>query len=387
MTAPRLEINLTKIHHNTRVLVERLRQRGIATTGITKAFLGLPAMARVLVDAGVHSLGDARIENIESMRRNLVPAQMILIRSPMLSQAERVVGSADVSFNTEPEVIAKLSAIAAASGKMHGVVLMVELGDLREGIMPTNLAGVVLQTLRLPNIVLEGIGTNLACRSGVTPDAKNMTALSDLADAIESEFQIRLNTVTGGNSSNLKWAFGASRIGRVNNLRLGESILLGQDPLQRKSIRGLFKDAITFVAEVIESNLKPTMPWGEIGYSTFGQTAICKVEGEVDQAILAAGHQDSDVKGLQPPAGLKIVAASSDHLVIRSTSGRLAVGSEIRFQPNYSALLQAMTSPFVEKEVILHDGDERAERAIGKAVTHDITRKNDRLEICSTQSY
>ncbi|MGI9522641.1 MAG: alanine/ornithine racemase family PLP-dependent enzyme [Hyphomicrobiaceae bacterium] len=371
MTAPRLEINLTKISHNTRVLVERLGQRGITTTGITKAFLGLPAMARVLVDAGVCALGDARIENIESMRLNLVTAQMILIRSPLLSQAERVVRSADLSFNTEPEVIAKLSAVAAALDKMHGVVLMVELGDLREGIMPANLASVVLQTLRLPNIILEGIGTNLACRSGVTPDSKNMTALSDLADAIESEFQIRLSTVTGGNSSNLKWAFSAPQIGRVNNLRLGESILLGQDPLQRKSIRGLHKDAITFVAEVIESKLKPTMPWGEIGYSTFGQTTIRKDECGLDQAILAAGHQDIDVAGIQPPAGLNIVAASSDHLVVRPTSGRLTIGSEFRFQPNYSAILRAMTSPFVVKEVISYDGAERPEGAICETITRD----------------
>ena len=371
MTAPRLEINLTKIHHNACVLVHRLKRRGITTTGITKAFLGMPAMSRVMVDAGVRALGDARIENIESMRRNRAAAQMVLIRSLMLSQAERVVESADLSFNTEPEVIAKLSSVAAVSNKMHGIVLMVELGDLREGIMPSNLASVVLQTLQLPNIFLEGIGTNLACRSGVTPDAKNMAVLSDLADAIEAEFQVRLSTVTGGNSSNLKWAFSAPQIGRINNLRLGESILLGQDPLQRKPITGLHRDAITFVAEVIESKLKPTMPWGEIGYSTFEQAAIGADACDIDQAILAAGHQDVDVAGLQPPAGLKIIAASSDHLVVRSTLGRLAIGSEFRFRPNYSAILRAMTSTFVEKEVISCDGVVRPERAIRETFTRD----------------
>ena len=351
MSAPRLQIDLAKIHHNARILVERLKQRGIATTGVTKAFLGMPELAQTLLDAGVRSLGDARIENIEAMRRDHVVAEMILIRSPMLSQVDRVVASADMSFNTEPDVIVKLSSAARASSKMHGIVLMVELGDLREGILPVDLASVVLQTLRLPNIVLKGIGTNLACRSGVKPDAGNMAALSNLADAIESQFRIALSMVTGGNSSNLEWAFGAPQIGRINNLRLGESILLGRDPLQRRSISGLYTDAITFVAEVIEAKLKPSMPWGEIGYSTFGETTITVDHGDISQAILAVGQQDVDATGLRPPSGVKIIGSSSDHLVVRSTKERPAIGAEFRFELNYSALLRAMTSPFVAKDV------------------------------------
>ena len=88
---------------------------------------------------------------------------MTLIRSPMISQVERVVAHADVSFNTEMEVIGKLSDAAYGSGRTHGIVLMVELGDLREGIMPEDLLSTVRETLRCRNIVLKGIGTNLAC--------------------------------------------------------------------------------------------------------------------------------------------------------------------------------------------------------------------------------
>ena len=248
---------------------------------------------------------------------------------------------------------------------MHGVVLMVELGDLREGIMPSELASVVLHTLRLPNVALRGIGTNLACRSGIMPDAKNMAVLSELADAVEAQFRIALGTVTGGNSSNLEWAFGASQTGRINNLRIGEAILLGQDPSQRKPIGGLYTDAITLVAEVIEAKLKPSVPWGEIGHGAFDDASTIVDRGTICQAILPVGQQDVDATGLQPPAGVKIIGASSDHLVVESMIGELAIGRELKFQMNYSALLRAMTSPFVAKDMISEFRDVQFGQAIG----------------------
>ncbi len=68
MAAPRLEIRLDRIGHNARTLVERLRVRGIAVCGVTKAALGAPEIASELLAAGVVSLGESRIENIESLR-------------------------------------------------------------------------------------------------------------------------------------------------------------------------------------------------------------------------------------------------------------------------------------------------------------------------------
>lgn len=347
MTAPRLEVDLDKIEHNARTLVERLAKRGISVTGVTKAVLGSPEIARTLLRAGVSGIGDSRIENIESMRRAGVAATMTLIRSPMLSQTDRVVAAADVSFNTELCVVESLSKAAQRIGRDHGVVLMVELGDLREGIMPADLEDVVNQTIMLPNIRLMGIGTNLACRSGVSPDSNNMEELSSLAGAIEAKFGITVDVVSGGNSANLNWALSGADVGRVNNLRLGESILLGREPLFRQPIDGLFTDAVKLVAEVIESKIKPSLPWGKIGQTAFGESGIHSDRGPVRQSILAVGIQDTDPEGLSPPLGMQIVGASSDHLILESQTGNLNVGDEVALQPNYGALLRSMTSPFV----------------------------------------
>ncbi|MEN8728728.1 MAG: alanine/ornithine racemase family PLP-dependent enzyme, partial [Desulfuromonadales bacterium] len=301
MSAPRLEIDLRKIHHNARTLVERLGKRSISVTGITKATLGSAEIAATLLEAGVKRLGDSRIENIEAMRSALSAAEMTLIRSPMLSQAKRVVMSADVSCNTEIEVIKKLSLEAQKAGRTHGVILMVELGDLREGIMPEDVTDTVRETLTLPNIYFKGIGTNLACRSGVSPDSRNMTMLSGLADSIEATLGLSIDIVSGGNSANLEWALSGAEIGRINDLRLGEAILLGCETLHRQPIDGLHTDAITLCAEVIEAKVKPSKPSGIIAQTAFGEAPPVTDRGLVTQSILAVGQQDIDPSGLQAP--------------------------------------------------------------------------------------
>ncbi len=376
MTAPRLEIDLDKIEHNARSLVDRLGARGISVTGVTKAVLGTPEIAAVLIRAGVPVLGDPRMANVRTMRRARLTAPIMLIRSPMPSEVEQVVLETNISVNTELDVVRRLSDAALAARCTHGVVLMVELGDLREGIMPGELVPFVRAVLSLPNIALKGIGTNLACLSGVVPDARNMAELSALADSIDAAFGHRLRPravsvtdtvagsgleiVSGGNSANLQWALSGADTGRINNLRLGEAILLGCEPLRRQPIDDLYTDAFTLIAEVIETKLKPTKSRGQIAETAFGEvprTATDRISGPTTEhgysrrTILALGRQDTDTDGLLPPAGMNILSASSDHLVVDTRRSRLPVGAEIRFQPNYSALLRAMTSPFVTKEM------------------------------------
>ncbi len=350
----RLEIDLDKITHNARTLVNRLSEEGIAVTGVTKATLGSPEIAEAWMRAGVRGLGDSRIENIGRMRASGISASMTLIRTPMMSQVDEVVELCDVSFNTELEVMRKLSVAAKKRDRVHGVMLMVELGDLREGIMPALLVKTVREVLRLPNLVFMGIGTNLACRSGVSPDRHNMAKLSALADEIDATFGPIVTSISGGNSANLEWALSGADTGRVDDLRLGEALLLGCEPLNRQPIKGLHCDAIRLVGEVIEVKTKPSKPWGRIAQSAFGEVAIGRDRGPITQAILAIGRQDADPEGLVPPRGLEILAASSDHLVVDGTRyrGSLKVGTEIPFQLNYSALLSAMTSPFVSTMII-----------------------------------
>jgi predicted amino acid racemase len=349
MSAPRLEIRLDHLQHNARVLVDRLDRRGIAVTGVTKATLGSPEVARALLRGGVVSLGESRIENIEALRAAGVTAPMVLIRSPMMSQVARVVAHADTSLNTEPSVIDALGAAAHEQGRVHRVVLMVELGDLREGILPADLDAVARQVLRHRSLQLHGIGANLACQSGVIPDQRNMDELSALASSVATTAGAPLAIVSGGNSANLEWASTTDAVGLVNDLRLGESILLGREPSHRQPLDDLHLDAFTLIAEVIEAKTKPTRSWGDLAETAFGAPISALDRGDIVRVILGLGRQDIDPDGLDPPAGWTMLGASSDHLVLDAGGAEVAVGDEVPFGLNYSALLRAMTSPYVAR--------------------------------------
>lgn len=351
MTAPRIEVRLDLIEHNTRTIVDLLAPRGIAVHAVTKAVLGSPAVGRAFLAGGATGLADSRTANGERLRTAGVRAPVVLVRSPMMSEADRVVRTFEISANTEHDVISALSTAASRHGWSHGVVLMVELGDLREGILPRDVEVVARHALSLPNIDLRGIGANLACRSGVIPDDANMAELSNLATWLERSLGIALPIVSGGNSANVPWALAAHDTGRINHLRLGEALLLGREPLERLPLEGLRTDAFSLVAEVIESKVKPVQPWGQLAQTAFGERPVVDAGGNAIQTIVALGRQDVDPGDLVAPPGASIVASSSDHLVL-TTDHLLRPGTELSFRPGYAALLRAMTSPFVATVLI-----------------------------------
>jgi predicted amino acid racemase len=346
---PRLDIDCAKIYHNTHALINQLGLKDMTVTPVTKVCLGHPVIAQTLVDAGASRLADSRIETIEKMKRSGISEPMMLIRTPMLSQAASIVQYCDISLNSEIAVIQRLSMMARKFGVTHGVIVMVELGDLREGVMPEKLIDLIGNIIRLPNIILKGIGSNLACRYGVAPDNGNMSQLSDLADQIEKKFSVHLEIISGGNSASLYWALNHTGRTRVNDLRLGEAIFLGCEALYGQSIKGLFSDVITLTAEVIESNQKPSMPWGDREGNAFGERQLVVDRGVVSQAILAVGRQDVAISGMTPPSGITIVSSTSDHLIVETPHVPLVIGQKITFRLNYSAVLFAMSSPFVDK--------------------------------------
>lgn len=348
---PRIEISLSQIRDNTRILSKLYGQKGISLMGVSKAVLGEPSIVEAMIQGGVKFIADSRIENIQKMKNAGILTQFVLLRTP-LSQAESVVKNVDISFNTEIETLKKLSYYAKAHNKNHQIVLMVELGDLREGILPGDLSGFVRETLSLSHIKLVGIGCNLACYGGVKPNYKNMHELSEQVNFIEKEFQISLEIISGGNSANYEWYKSAQNIGKINNLRLGESILLGCETVSRKAIPGLHTRAFQLVAEVIESKIKPSLPFGEICQDAFGNVPIFQDRGIRQRAIIALGRQDVLVSSLKSNNRLEILGSSSDHIILDSKNHNLQVGDEVNFNLDYGGLLSAMTSPFIRKQFI-----------------------------------
>ena len=352
---PRIEIALSQIRDNARMLSELYGQKGISLMGVSKAVLGEPSIAEAMIQGGVRFIADSRIENIQKMKKAGISTQLVLLRTP-LSQAESVVKSADISLNTEIETLKKLSCYAKAHNKIHQVIVMVEMGDLREGVLPCDLSQFIRKTLSLSHIKLVGIGCNLACHGGVKPDDKNMHELSKLIDTIEKEFQISLEIISGGNSANYQWFKSAHDVGKINNLRLGESILLGCETVGRKAIPGLHTRAFQLIAEVIESKKKPSVPFGETCQDAFGNVPSFQDRGIRQRVIIALGRQDIRVSSLKPNNKLEMLGSSSDHIILDSKNQNLQVGDEVKFDLDYGGLLAAMTSPFIRKKFINCNG-------------------------------
>ena len=171
---PRIEIDLGKVSHNAKSLKELYGSKGIDLIGVTKAVCGDPDIANTLVKSGIDILADSRISNIKRMRNAGVKAQFLLLRTPSLSQTEEVVKYADISLNTELSVIRRLSRFAIENKSRHKIILMLELGDLREGLMPFDLDFTIKKILPLKWIELVGLGTNLACFGGIEQDKDKM---------------------------------------------------------------------------------------------------------------------------------------------------------------------------------------------------------------------
>ena len=356
LPSPRIEIDLAKIEDNSRSLVTRLAHREIEVTGVTKAVLGLPAVAEAMLAGGVTRLGDSRLANLVRLRESGVEAPTMLIRSPTPDEADRATAVASISLVSEPSVLRALSATAGRAGMVHEVILMVELGDLREGVLAADLLPLARVAANLPGLRLVGLGTNLACRNGVDPGPPQMIELVDLARQIRTELDLALPLISGGNSANLTWALAGHTPSGITDLRIGEAILLGTDPVRGVPIDGLHTDAFTLVASVIESLEKPSMPWGERGFDSFGGVPTVADRGRIVQTIVSLGRQDVELEGLAPPPGITVLGASSDHLVLE-TQVRLAPGTELRFHLGYGGLLRAMTSPYVAIELAIPEGD------------------------------
>jgi ornithine racemase len=352
LVTPRIEINLAKIAHNTAKLVALYGSKHIGLMGVTKTVCGAPQIATVLLEHGIQMLADSKLLNLQKMRDAGIKANFVLLRSPALSEVEAVITHADISINTELAVIRKLSEVALRKNTVHKVILMIEMGDLREGILPENLDAFIQKVLNLDGIKIVGIGVNFACFGGVKPNEQKMKDLSILASEIETKFSLALTYISGGNSANYNWFMTTNDVGRVNNLRLGESIYLGRETLDRVAIPELYTDAFTFVTEVIELKIKPSVPYGEIGQNAFGIYPHFEDRGLMTRAILGVGNQDVLVTGLQPTLNIEIIGSSSDHTVIDVKENNLKVGDEVTFNLNYGALLSLMTSPYVYKKYI-----------------------------------
>ena len=349
---PVLEVNLAKIAENANRVITKCGEKGIDVIGVTKGFSAAHQIVAAMVAGGINGLADARMENIIELRNKNFNNPMTLLRIPRLSNVDNVVKYADTSVNSELAVIGALSSAAIMRKKIHDVILMVDVGDLREGVLRENVLAMATKIRRLKRVRLIGLGTNMGCFGGVLPSFENLDLLIKLKTVLERQLNYQLDIISGGGTSSLLLVEQNQVPAGINQLRIGEGILLGTDTTNNRNITWLHREVFRLSAEVIEVKNKPSMPIGEIGMDAFGNIPQFVDMGTRKRAIVALGKQDLYIEGIFPlDNSLKILGASSDHTIvdITETDTAIKVGDEIIFGLTYPGLLSASDSRYIEK--------------------------------------
>lgn len=353
---PRVLVNLDHIKNNVRTVKKLCEEHGIRIVGITKVFSGDPEIARCYVEGGLEMTGDSRVENLKLQVE--IPSEKWLIRPPMKCEIPEMVKYADVSLNSEMEVIREISQECISQNlKPHKVVLMADLGDIREGFTDYDeLVQAAVETEKLPGVYLYGIGVNLTCFSFIVPDEEKMKKLAELRFRVEDAIGRELDIVSGGNSGTLDLMLNDGIAEGVDSLRLGESLLFGKERRHYSYLPGTFRDTFTMECQIVELKNKPSLPWGTLGEDSYGNKPTFTDRGENRiKAICALGKQDFDPEICTPKdPGIIILGASSDHLMLDVTDSdrEYKVGDVVQLELGYFSVMRAFTSRYVERVYI-----------------------------------
>ena len=315
---PRLVIDLKKVKNNLDRITEMVKGSGSSLMIVTKGYSADMEIFKILDGSDIDYLADSRIQNLKKYEG--AKKERVLLRLPMNSETDEVVKYADISLNSELKTIKNLNESAKRQNKIHKILLMIDLGDLREGIFFKNedeIYHTVEEILNLKNIELFGLGVNLTCYGAVIPKSDNLSILVEIARKIEKKFDIKLQMISGGNSSSI-YLIGRKELPEgINNLRVGEAFLLGGETAYSQKLEGFYDDAFTLEAEIVELKEKQSVPIGETGVDAFGNKPVYEDRGIIKRAIIAVGRQDVDPDALHPiDSKIDILGASSDHLIL-----------------------------------------------------------------------
>lgn len=354
-----ITLSKSSLNHNYQFLLRLFDENAIVWAPVLKMLCGNEKYLEYILTLGNEQVCDARLGNLKTIKKIAPHKETIYIKPPAKKIIPDIVKYADVSFNTEYITIKWLSKEAVKQNKTHRVIIMIELGDLREGIMGEHLIDFYRKVFKLPNIVVVGIGSNLNCLSGVMPSKDKLIQLSLYEQLIEAKFGKKIVGVSGGSSVMVPLLMKGLVPKGVNHFRIGETLFFGIDLFENKIIDGMQDDVFLLHSEIIEITEKPAMPYGEMEVNPSGEIF------EIDQneygklqkrAILDIGLLDiSNTDYLYPfDKELKFMGASSDMLVldVTNTQKEYKVGDVVPFKMSYMGALGVMNSNYIEKRLI-----------------------------------
>jgi len=354
----RVIVNLHALQQNLTVVDRWMQRYNAHWTLVTKALCGHSDTLKALIRMGVRSVGESRLDNLREIQRIAPQIESWYLRVPALASVDQVVEHSSVTLNSEAETIHALNEAAHKRGVQHRVIIMIELGDLREGILPGTLVKFYNQVFQLEHIEVLGIGANLGCLAGAVPNVDQYMQLILYRELLELKFEHRMPIISGGTSATLPLVLDGVLPHTINHFRIGEAVFLGTNLIHGGTLPGLRDDVFTLEAEITEIKQKSLVPSIETGTATPFQS-----EGRNDsfkpgqrgyRALINVGQLDTDIGGLMPEnPNYQIAGASSDITVVNvgESPGGLTIGDSIRFRTNYAALVRLMANKYMDVAV------------------------------------
>lgn len=353
-----IKLDQEKLQHNYAYLQTLFKSRNIDWGIVSKILCGNKLFINEIINLGIKEIHDSRISNLKTIKEIAPDVQTVYIKPPAKRSISKIVKFADVSFNTEIDTIKMLSEEAGKQQKVHKIIIMIEMGDLREGVMGEDLIAFYGEVLSLPNIEIRGIGTNLNCLSGVMPNQDKLIQLSLYKQLIEAKFDITIPWVSGGTSVAIPLILKNARPMAVNHFRIGEALFFANDLFTGKIIQGMESEVFKLYAEIIEITEKPDIPSGELGENVAGNTFETNKNHDLGtsslRAILDIGLLDMQPQYIEPhDENIKIIDASSDMLVVDISNSEISykIGDVISFKIKYMGALYLLNSNYIEKIV------------------------------------
>ncbi|MEX0681456.1 MAG: alanine/ornithine racemase family PLP-dependent enzyme [Balneolales bacterium] len=350
-----LKLYRDKLKHNYQFLGSLFRDHNIEWGVVTKLFCGNEDYIREVINLGAREIHDSRVSNLEVIKKIDPDVQTVYIKPPPKKFIREVIRFADVSFNTELSTIRLMSKEAVRQNKNHMIIIMIEMGDLREGVMREELIDFYGEIFNLPNIEVIGLGTNLNCLHGVMPSSDKLIQLALYKQIIELKFNRKIRWVSGGTTVTLPLILRGDLPESVNHFRVGEALYFGVDLFTGDTIEGMEPSVLELFTQVIEIHEKPMIPSGELSANPQGETADID-EGlygkTAFRAILDIGYLDIQPEFLTPKSkDINIVDASSDMLVVDVGQNEkdLKVGDMVSFRLKYVGALGLMNSSYIDK--------------------------------------
>lgn len=356
---PRLTVDMKKLRGNVRAVKKLCDEAGIFPAFVVKGCNGMPEAIKAAAEEGAEMIGSSRLEQLKRSMEIAPHVERMMLRIPTPSEAEDVIALADISLVSTIEILKALEFEAAKQKKKHQVILMAELGDLREGFWQTEeLIQAALYAEKAENIILAGVGTNLGCYGAIDVTVEKMHELVRIAEVIENAIGRKLRYISGGGTTSIPRVLAGDMHPRVNMLRIGEAWLSARDleDIWQCSIPGVQQNAFVLEAEIAEVRNKPSYPQGVIKCDAFGNVPVYEDRGIRKRAIASAGKVDYGYPEMLEPLekGIDVLGASSDHtlLDIQEADRDIKVGDIVKFGMKYANTVFVTGREDIAKNII-----------------------------------